>query len=552
MVTATAERIGSYVVESELGRGAFGVVYRAHHVQRPDAPVALKVVENRGNLDRMMLEPALLSGLRHPCIVRLDDYFLDNDRLVLALELIPGEDLKACVDRGETFGQAEVRDLLVQMAGALAEAHAHNIVHRDIKLSNVLVDRMGGRTRFVLTDFGVGRTAEGIQAEKHTGGTYLFMAPEQLRGRPGPQSDLWALGVVAYRLLTGQMPFNGANIHALSNQIFYATPMPPSKCSPQPIDADLEAVVFHLLEKSLTDRTASAEELLREVGYRGAPNAVASRPAASRTSAGRRSPDRRLHRGMLWLRILLTGFLLLYATQKGFISGALLIVGVVLFYLGCRRERWSAAGRAAAITAALAAMAASSVVPYTGVEPARILPIWMAGAVGAASKPAAEAFGQSVALVAAVMGLVLFGAYFILVFFAAPLGALCLAALRRRQRALALRRAALEAGDDPEKYLGAMRAFLDDRFEDVAFHLKYVEALLARGRLKEVAVEAKVLLRQDPYNFSGNLLLANAYSGLGLFDDGIAVCDAYLIVAGYCFEFAELKQQCLRRKGAPS
>ena len=550
MVTATTERFGSYAVEGEIGRGAFGVVYRAHHVRRPEAPVALKVVENRGNLDRLMLEPALLSELRHPCIVRLEDYFLDADRLVLALELIRGDDLKACVDRGETFAAAQVRELLVQMAGALAEAHAHNVVHRDIKLSNILVDRTGGRTRFVLTDFGVGRTAEGIQAEKHTGGTYLFMAPEQLRGRPGPQSDLWSLGVVAYRLLTGQMPFNGANLHELSSQIFYATPTPPSKCSPQPIDADLESAVFHLLEKSLNDRTASAEELLRELGYRGAPDAVASRPAASRTSAGRRSPDRRLLRGMLWLRILLTGFLLLYATQKGFISGALLIAGVVLFYLGCRRERWSAPGCAAAITGALASMAASSVVPYTGVESALMLPIWMARAVAAASIPVVQYTGQPV--VAVLMLFILFGAYYILVFFAAPLGALCLAALRRRQRAAALRRAAMEAGGDPEKYLGAMRVFLDDRFEDVAFHLKYVEALLARGRLKEVAAEAKVLLRQDPYNFNGNLLLANAYSALGLFDDCVAVCDAYLAVAGYCFEFNELKQQCLRRKEAAS
>jgi eukaryotic-like serine/threonine-protein kinase len=530
---ATADRIGAYAVEGELGRGAFGVVYRAHHVRRPDAPVALKVVENRGNLDRLMLEPALLAELRHPCIVRLEDYFLDNDRLVLVLELVRGEDLKACLDRGETFSQAEVRDLLVQMAGALAEAHTHNVVHRDIKLSNILVDRTGGRPRFVLTDFGVGRTAEGIQAEKHTGGTYLFMAPEQLRGRPGPQSDLWALGVVAYRLLTGQMPFNGRNLHELSNRIFYAAPAPPSKCAPGPIDADLEAVVFHLLEKSLTERTASAAELLRELGYKGAPDAVASRPAAARAApAGRASPERRLRRGMAVLRALLVGFVLLYMSQRGFIGGLLYLASLVLFYQACRRDRWPAGRRAAACVGALALMAVAVILPFLGLEPmAQLADLLL-------RRAPAEVSG------------ILLAIYEIVLFLTAPLGALCLAALRRRRRALALRRAALEAGDDADRYLGAMRAFLDDRFEDVAFHLKYVEALLARGRLKEVAVEARILLLQDPYNFQGNLLLANAYSALGLLDDCLAVCDAYLAVAGYCFEFGELKQQCLRRKGA--
>src|SRR5262249_15652928 len=253
----TAERVGAYVIDGELGRGAFGVVYRAHRAESPDHPVALKVVENRGNLDRLMLEPALLSRVNHPCVVRLEDYFPDSDPLALALESGPGDDLKTRAYRGETFPPARVRDLLLQMAGALVKAHEAGVVHRDIKLSNILVDRGQDRPRFVLTDFGIGRQAEGIQVEKHAGGTYAFMAPEQLRGRPGPQSDLWALGVVAYRLLTGKLPFHGQTLDELSHQILYAAPEPPSRCSPEPIDAELEAVVLRLLEKSLTARTAT-------------------------------------------------------------------------------------------------------------------------------------------------------------------------------------------------------------------------------------------------------------------------------------------------------
>ena len=264
MTAAAAPRqIGDYILERELGRGAFGVVYRAHRQGQPNAPVALKIVTGRGNTDRMLLEPAVLSRLDHPCIVRLEDYFLSGDDLVLALEFIDGKDLKTLLDEGETFSQADIRDLLLQMGSALAAAHAENVVHRDIKHANILVARLPeGRYRFVLTDFGIGQMSEGIQLEKSTGGTYLFMAPEQLRGRPGPQSDLWALGVVAYRLLTGRMPFPGPTIKELTSQVLYGAAVPPSQVCRESVDPQLEKVVLHLLDRSLQERTASAEQLL--------------------------------------------------------------------------------------------------------------------------------------------------------------------------------------------------------------------------------------------------------------------------------------------------
>src|SRR5262249_50014460 len=197
--------------------------------------------------------------------------------------------------------QAEVRDLLVQLASALAHAHQRGIIHRDIKPGNILVIPDGLRRRFVLTDFGISRQTEGIQLEKHTGGTYLFMAPEQLRGRPGPQSDLWAWGAVPYRLLRGGMPFPGRFLAERPRQIFYAPPPVPGPLCPEPLDPKLEAVVLRLLDKSLQERVGSAEELLRELGYRGAPEEVLSGARPSRPKApGRTGLDRQLARGIAW------------------------------------------------------------------------------------------------------------------------------------------------------------------------------------------------------------------------------------------------------------
>jgi hypothetical protein len=108
----------------------------------------------------------------------------------------------------------------------------------------------------------------------------------------------------------------------------------------------------------------------------------------------------------------------------------------------------------------------------------------------------------------------------------------------RRERTL-LRAAA--AGVSSDEYLVLLRGELEYRYEDVGFHLKYAEALAARGYERAAAVEARLLLVQDPYHFAGNLLLAQCYLRLGLAEESIRVCDDYLDVAGYCFEFEEIR-----------
>lgn len=545
---APKEQIGSYVIERELGRGAHGVVYRAHHRNRPAIPVALKVVENRGNLDRLLLEPAILSRLQHPCIVGIEDYFLRDDTLVLALVFIEGEDLKTLLDRGEVFNQAEVRKLLAQLGSALAEAHAKNVIHRDIKPSNILVVRQGGGLRFVLTDFGIGQINEGIQVRKHTGGTFYFMAPEQLRGRPGPQSDLWALGVIAYQLLTGRLPFPGPTLPELSKQILYEAPLPPSHGAEGPVDPQLEQIVHRLLDKSLLERVASAEELLRLLGNKGTPDAkTASGPSRDVRKQAGLSLDRQLKRGIKMRYLWLVVCVLVYLLPQGLFSGLLLLTGMFLFARAQARQRWSPRVAGVATLGALGVLAGYVALRYFfpawDYTPISLVVFLIARLQSLERVLGKDLLGLSVVL----FGVLVFALQVLMVFLPVIAGFLY-ATTRRLEREKVLREAAQEGSAGSDRYLKALQDTLSSRFEDVGLHLKYAEALFSRGQVKEAAVEARLLLRQDPYHFNGNLLLANAYLVLGLFEDCVAACNRYLAVSGYCFEFSELRDQCQRRQ----
>lgn len=549
MPAVASEQIGNYVLDSELGRGAFGVVYRAHHVEEPDSPVALKLVEPNGPIDRMMLEPALLSQLNHSCIVGIEDYFQHKGKLALVLEYVEGEDLKAMLDRGETFSPEQIRMLLTQIGGALATAHARQIVHRDIKPGNILVVRDGPNLRFVLTDFGIGQRVEGIQDRKHTGGTYLFMAPEQLRGRPGPQSDLWALGVVAYRLLTGKMPFPGPSLPELANQILYVNPEPPSQAGAGS-DSELEAIILRLLEKSLQERTPTAEALLRQLGHEGLPSDVLTRSSiqAKKRVASDETLERKLERSLFWRRFWLIVIMLLYLVPSGPISTATLLIGCLLFYRynlseAPAKKKWHLLALASVLFlthTVLRQIISEQSLMLIGGQMLRDSSLLRDSEVVRMFVPVLGVLAVAVMVTGAVFA-----------FFAPAIMAAIFVRIRRLKREQILRQAALQGGANSDRFLEILREGLLYRSADVGFHLKYAEGLVARGKLVEACVEAQLIVEQDPYNFAGNLLLANCYYNLGLFDDCLAACDRYLEVSGYCFEFEELSQQCLRKGARP-
>jgi len=344
--------------------------------------------------------------------------------------------------------------------------------------------------------------------------------------------------------LTGTYPFPGPSAAELARQIQLTVPKPPSQVTGEPIDPALERVVLRLLDRSETERIGSATELLRELGHAGDSKGVLStRPTgrpASRVGARRRSLDHTLRRGIrrnyLWLGLCVV----VYLFFRGPISGVVVITGLVVFYAA---HRWGRRWRLAA--GVLVGLAITLLGAWVGPCVDIGLQTGMTGVMRAAADAGLRGGFVLVLALVAVLAILLTPIL-------APVFA-CAAYARagrlRRERVL-LRAAAAGTGSD--EYLALLRRELDFRYEDVGFHLKYAEALAARGDDRSAAVEARLLLAQDPYHFTGNLLLAQCYYRLGLLEDAEAVCDAYLAVAGYGFEFEELRGQCRAARGVPT
>ena len=217
-VTEGTVLAGRFELRRFIARGGMGVVYEAED-RMLRARVAVKVLLGAvpDAEERIRREVLLARAVAHPNVCRVYELFAhpteQGQLLFLVMELLDGETLTAAIARRGRFRPEEAEPLLRQMAAALAAAHAYGVLHRDFKSSNVLlVPRLDGSTRVVVTDFGVARAVrEGQRALTCTGsyvGTPAYMAPEQAAGSPlGPAAEVYALGVVAYEMLTGELPF---------------------------------------------------------------------------------------------------------------------------------------------------------------------------------------------------------------------------------------------------------------------------------------------------------------------------------------------------------
>lgn len=283
--------MGSFMVEQIHVRGVMSVLYRARHAAT-GAAAAVKVLRpefsfSSSALRRFRQEADTLQALKHPHVVQLLEYGeLTDGRPYLAMEWLEGRNLaEELAARGGYLGGREVLAIAEQIAGALAAAHAAGIVHRDLKAQNVMVlPAAGGGMRVKLVDFGIAKPlapAGGpLTSTGHALGTPIAMAPEQIRGGAiNPRTDLYALGVLLYQLLTGRLPFQAPTAQEIAELHLHAPAPRVSQLAPVP--AGVDAVVRRCLEKRPEDRYPDVHAALAALrqALEGAP-ALPARAAA--------------------------------------------------------------------------------------------------------------------------------------------------------------------------------------------------------------------------------------------------------------------------------
>src|SRR5512142_1611393 len=263
---------GRYRLEARIGEGGMGVVYRARHVLI-DRVVAVKLIrpDLRGETHLrawMLREARAANRVDHAHIIDIHDIGeTDDGELYLVMEYLVGTPLSAELARGPMPIQRGV-DILEQMCAALARAHDLGVVHRDLKSDNILLTSRGGRKDFVkILDFGLAALAHDprLAPKGAVFGTPEYMSPEQARGQPaGPQPGLYALGILFFEMLTGQLPFRSSDRETLLEMQRSA---PPPR--PRSIKADIlpaaESIVLKLLEKDRRRRFQDAHHLHEEL-----------------------------------------------------------------------------------------------------------------------------------------------------------------------------------------------------------------------------------------------------------------------------------------------
>jgi non-specific serine/threonine protein kinase len=265
--------LGPYEVETLLGAGGMGQVYQARDT-RLHRPVALKFPQNTYQANpehraRLLREARAASALRSANIAAIYDIGEHDGSMFIVMELVEGELLSKRIERGP-LPVREAIDIGMQVADALQEAHARGVIHRDIKSANLIVTERG---QVKVLDFGLAKFVNGSTGfdsgttrtmETHAGmvqGTFSYMSPEQALGRPLDQrSDLFSLGVVIYESLAGRLPFDGASVTEILDQILHHDPPALARFN-YGVSTELEAVVRKALEKDPEFRYQTARDL---------------------------------------------------------------------------------------------------------------------------------------------------------------------------------------------------------------------------------------------------------------------------------------------------
>jgi serine/threonine-protein kinase len=259
--------LGRYRIASELGRGAMGIVYQAED-PKIHRQVALKVVHLKSlGLDeveqvkeRFFREAQAAGKLNHPHIVTVYDVGEEHDVAYIAMDLLIGQPLSSYVSANGPINLVKMVRWAAQAADALGYAHDHEVIHRDVKPANMIIEDRGDRLK--LTDFGIARIAGAGQTQ--TGivlGSPNYMSPEQIRGETlTGKTDIFSLGVTLYQCITGKLPFTGETLPALAYAITQAKVESPRTLNGD-VPVSLVRIVNKMLHKDVTERYATAGDL---------------------------------------------------------------------------------------------------------------------------------------------------------------------------------------------------------------------------------------------------------------------------------------------------
>jgi WD40 repeat protein len=260
MVDRVGQQFGNYQLLSLLGQGGFAEVYLGEHIYLNNL-AAIKLLHAHlvgKDAEHFLAEAKTLVELVHPNIVRVLDFAVHDGLPFLIMEYVSGGTLRQQHPKGSRLPLELVVRYIKQVASALQYAHDRQLIHRDVKPENML---LGKAQAVVLSDFGIATVAQRsdtLTEKKDVGGTPHYMAPEQIDGHPLVASDQYALGVVAYEWLCGELPFRGSALHIMAQH--KSRPIPPLRDKNSELPHDVEKVVLKALAKDALQRYASVQE----------------------------------------------------------------------------------------------------------------------------------------------------------------------------------------------------------------------------------------------------------------------------------------------------
>jgi len=269
---------GKYVLESRLGEGGMGIVYKAHHkflkTTRAVKTIKLDLIGNDTSfVKRFHQEAMAAAAIGHPNIISVLDYGLLQEKIpYIVMEFVEGVSLEALITNKGRFTPQEALEYMQVITSALAAAHKQGIVHRDLKPLNIMIESGGTvREQIRILDFGLAKIKSSdlfgsFVAAKTVGivGSPAYMAPEQWSGEETDRRcDVYSLGIILYEMLTGDVPYKGTNIPAIMKKHLMAPP-PPLASAESGISPEVEKVVHRALEKQPETRTESVEQFIAE------------------------------------------------------------------------------------------------------------------------------------------------------------------------------------------------------------------------------------------------------------------------------------------------